>query len=651
MKHLLTSLLLLIFIANLSIAESLTKTSMAPLNLGEITAQGWLEDQLQIQADGLSGHLDEFWPDIKNSQWFGGTAEGWERAPYWLDGIIPLAYTLDDKVLKAKVERYIDIILKKQDKDGWLGPKNDDIKNFDIWSQFLALKMLGQYQKATGREDVKVVMLKSLKRINQHISENPLRRWAKSRWFEALIAIHQLYEETGEEWLLETADMLKKQGTDWGGLFEKNPITEITPKGKWNHLGHVVNNAMAIKANGLYWRQSNDPKDKAAVYDIIEKLHKYHGMPTGVFTGDECLAGKNPTQGTELCSVVEYMYSLEILMSIFGDPAFGDSLEKITYNALPATFSPDMWSHQYDQQVNQVKCSIEKRNWTTNSNESNLFGLEPNYGCCTSDLSQGWPKFAAHLWMKKDAGLAAVAYAPCLVETKLDDKNVKVSVKTDYPFRDKIEITVTTDKPGKFPIYLRIPAWAKSPKIAIGKRTISPKPGTFHKINRKWKNSTKITLTVPSAPTIIRGYNNAASIQKGPLVYGLKIGEKWKAVNQNKPHRQHPHGDWEVHPTTPWNYALSVSEETIGQDITFVEKPMSKMPFAPDNAPITATVKAVKLPGWKIVNGSADTTPKSPVIAEGVIEEVTLIPYGCTNLRIAEFPTLIKGVLIKNNFN
>ena len=79
---------------------------------------------------------------------------------------------------------------------------------------------------------------------------------------------------------------------------------------------------------------------------------------TGVFTGDECLAGKRPTQGTELCAVVEYAYSLEVLLSIIGDPAFGDRLEKIVFNALPATFSPDMWSHQYDQQVNQIECSI-----------------------------------------------------------------------------------------------------------------------------------------------------------------------------------------------------------------------------------------------------------------------------------------------------
>jgi hypothetical protein len=65
--------------------------AFVPLTLGSIKPSGWLKDQLRIQRAGLSGHLDEFWPDIKDSAWFGGKAEGWERVPYWLDGIVPLA--------------------------------------------------------------------------------------------------------------------------------------------------------------------------------------------------------------------------------------------------------------------------------------------------------------------------------------------------------------------------------------------------------------------------------------------------------------------------------------------------------------------------------------------------------------------------------
>ncbi|MHC4738054.1 MAG: beta-L-arabinofuranosidase domain-containing protein [Planctomycetota bacterium] len=625
---------------NVCFAAGLEDVVFRPLDLGEITAQGWLKHQLQIQADALSGNLDLFWPDIQKSAWFDGDAEGWERAPYWLDGVIPLAYTLDDPNLKEKVTRYINIIVERQHDDGWLGPKNDNLKEFDLWSHFLAWKMLAQYQKATGNVKVKEAIVKDIRRIDQHIDKAPLKSWAWSRWFEALVAIYQLYEETQEDWFLKVANKLRSQGANWPDFWAKTPITKPTPDGKWNLWGHVVNNAMALKAGPLCWRMTGEDADRMAVYDMMEKLDRYHGMVTGVFSGDECLAGKNPTQGTELCSVVEYMYSLEVLLSLLGDPAFGDRLEKICFNALPATFSPDMWSHQYDQQVNQVECSIKKRNWTTNGPQSNIYGLEPNYGCCTSNLSQGWPKFAAHLWMRKDDGLAAVAYAPCLVKTQIGAAIVKLRVKTEYPFRDRIDFTVAVDKPSKFSVYLRIPAWSKEAFVVVDGKKAKASAGTFFRIERKWNKKTKLRLVLPAKPQIVRGYNNAAAILRGPLLFGLKIGEKWTAVNKDKKYREPPHGDWEVYPTSPWNYALDVSEKTVEKDVVFSHKTLGKMVFSPKDAPVVAKVKAVRLPEWKMVKGSAGPTPKSPVKVEGEFEQVTLIPYGCTNLRIAEFPTL-----------
>jgi len=53
--------------------------ALDPLPLGQVRSAGWLLDQLRIQAAGLSGHLDEFWPDVARSRWIGGDAEGWER--------------------------------------------------------------------------------------------------------------------------------------------------------------------------------------------------------------------------------------------------------------------------------------------------------------------------------------------------------------------------------------------------------------------------------------------------------------------------------------------------------------------------------------------------------------------------------------------
>ena len=104
----------------------LQKLKRIPYTTREIHPAGWLKRQLEIQAEGLSGHLDEIWPDIRDSRWIGGDKEGWERVPYWLDGFIPLAWLLDREDLKARARRYIDAILDGQKEDGWICPCVDE---------------------------------------------------------------------------------------------------------------------------------------------------------------------------------------------------------------------------------------------------------------------------------------------------------------------------------------------------------------------------------------------------------------------------------------------------------------------------------------------------------------------------------------------
>lgn len=622
------------------------KTAFTPLALGSIKPLGWLKSQLHTQADGLSGHLDETWPDVGgNSGWLGGTGESWERGPYYLDGLLPLAYLLEDDKLKAKAQRFIDWTLKSQKPNGMFGPGSND----DWWPRMVMVKVLAQYQEATSDPRVIPMMTRYFEYQLKALQERPLTSWGKYRWQDQALIVLWLHDRTGNPKLLELMRLLHSQGYDWVAQFDRFVYHDTVSKAEIAESAknpgthdvrmetHGVNNGEAVKTGAVWSRISGVPADRGAVLKMITELEKHHGLPNGMFSCDEHFAGPNPSQGSELCAVVEYMYSLEQSLAILGDPSLADRLEKLAFNALPGTMTDDMWAHQYDQQPNQVECSLHKEPWSTNGVESNLFGLEPNFGCCTANFSQGWPKFAASLFMASaDDGVVAVAYSPCSAHFKIKGADITIVEETEYPFRSSIRMTVNVSRPTAFPFLLRIPGWTADAEIRVnGEPQNGLHAGAFARIERKWSQGDTVELNFPMEPRVIGGFNDSVSIERGPLVFSYGIDTTWLKLRERG-----MTADWQLYPASRWNYALGVSPLSSKSKITVVERPVTGHPFALTGAPVQLRVKAKLLPTWMAVEGVAQTVPRGPVTSGEAEETITLVPYAAAKLRITSFPCL-----------
>lgn len=616
----------------------LQPTPFIALPLGSIEPAGWLRDQLHIQAEGLTGHLDEFWPNVgPQSSWLGGSGEDWERGPYYLDGLLPLAYLLHDERLIAKVQPWIEWTLAGQGKDGQFGPRTNE----DWWSRMIMLKVLMQYAEVASDERIVPFLTNYFRYQAAHLPRRPLSGWSQARGGENMLAAQWLYNRTGEAFLLDLVELLHGQSFDWTDIFTHFPFWRPYTA-NYDLRAHVVNVAMALKEPALYALLSGNPAHRTAARKGIETLMLYHGQVNGLFSGDEMLAGTHPSQGTELCAVVEYMFTLEHLVWIFGDGFYADMLEKVAFNALPAAISPDWRSHQYDQQANQVLCTLAKRNWTANGDESNLFGLEPNYGCCTVNMHQGWPKFASHQWMaSSDGGLAAVSYAPCRVSSAVaDGMPVMLNVETGYPFSDKIAIAIQPTHTAHFPLYLHIPGWCTIPSLSVNGQPVDVITGDtgYVRLDREWQPGDVIQLSLPMQARIERRGQGAISVQRGPLVFALPIKERWQKLRGNE-----PYVDWEVYPDSPWNYGLLIDAARPDSSFAVHTRPLARQPLAAADAPVLLTTKGRRIPSWGMVMNSADTPPLSPVVSDEPVEEVTLVPYGCARLRIAEIPIIDKS--------
>jgi hypothetical protein len=375
--------------------------------------------------------------------------------------------------------------------------------------------------------------------------------------------------------------------------------------------------------------------DRGGFRQMLAMLDQYHGLPNGMFSCDEHFAGRNPSQGSELCTVVETMFSLEQSLAILGDSSIGDRLEQIAFNALPGTFTDDMWAHQYNQEPNQVEVSLHRKPWTTDGPESNLYGLEPNFGCCTANFHQGWPKFVASLWMASyDDGRVAAAYSPCEADSVVGDTAVHLIEETEYPFRENIRIAVDPDAPVRFPLRCRIPAWTSEATIKVNGTVQPAQTATgFVKLDRIWKRGDVVEIRLPMAPLLSRGYHDSLSVSRGPLVFSYAIGEDWVKLRTRG-----MTADWQVFPSSEWNYALSVQEEENAGALPVEEHPIGGSVFALDGTPVTIQAPARKVPNWRAVDGVADPVPQSPVLTPEADDTIRLVPYAAAKLRITAFP-------------
>lgn len=631
---------------------------------------------MQLMADGLPGHMHEFYRLVKDAPWMGGDREYSplnEAYTYYFDGLIPLAYGLDDPRLIEHVLRSTDWLLSQQHEDGWLGPETD-LPRRNFWGRYPLFLGLIQLAEAEPRLSDAIVrsmhdfinlMHKMLSDGHQGYVWKPGdlfdEQWGRSRAADMIIALQWLYEkhphDKGEK-LHECMVFMYEMAYDWSywfsdDVFLKDDLDNFPAELTSSLFPYVhgVNAGQGLKSPAVMRRITRDDRLGNSTRNGVKWTFDYHGTPLGAIIGDEREAGLSPVRGTELCSVVETMYSLNYLYQALGDKEFAERAELATHNAMPTMILPFWWAHQYVAQTNQpVSQELNGSPFWNVGPWGQTFGTEPNYPCCAVRFSTGLPKFISASFVKDgDDGLAHTLLGPAEVHTDLQTRNkIRIRCTTNYPFTNLLEYHIKARHSFRFSV--RVPSWADPATSGIefshnGKQ-LPLKPDNHTGLH---------TVVIPAGKTTFEIWfganlriepraNNTISVHHGALLYSLAIdGEYYSDRPSRYPDNQAPDQarDWTIYPTDPWNIAIDPSTLKFYQYDNRYDEYLPNPIWAENAPPVSVSALGCQI-DWNMTAGG--WAPEPPPLGgrncTGRAFPVELRPVGSAKLHMAELPTV-----------
>ena len=613
---------------------------------------------MKLMSSGLAGHQYDFYHIVQHSPWLGGHSEYsplHEGLPYWFNGLVPLAYGLNDFRLVQQVEDASDYVLNHQQSDGWLGP--EPIGNRDLWGRFPFMLGLIQQVEAEPKRATKIIpaMYRFIKLMHKMLLDgNGLRQiWGQVRYPDMIISLQWLYEnhpEDNAQLLIETMYLLKQHGMDWTSYWTESnyffkdldlvrpPVKDPSPDFPFTH---GVNAVQGLKAGAVLYRLDFNQSLIRTSRDAVNWTFTYHGDPAGSVIGDERESGMAPNRGSELCTAVEAMYSLSYLYQMFGDKTYADRCELAAFNALPVSITSDHWARQYLALPNEPFAERLDRPtpfWNVGPNGI-VYGLEPNYPCCTVNMPQGLPKYLSASYVRVgENGIGHALLGPAEVSTKTKTGTIiTISCNTTYPFGPVLSYKITSST--AFTLHLRVPGWADArtsfveingngaenpiqPDIITGMTSVSLPAGT-----------NAVTYRLGASIRVEPRGNDSVSIYHGSLLYALDVGQTVSNLpvilfNESVayptvdgppqiPTQAH---DFSFVNTRPWNIAIDPSSLQLhapadNTTVTTLKNPI----FDYEAPPSYITGKGCQI-NWVLNQGVPEALPKLP---EGAIWNCT----------------------------
>ncbi|NOU35824.1 MAG: glycosyl hydrolase [Kiritimatiellaceae bacterium] len=648
------------------------KAAFTEVPLAEIRPGGWIQRWLEIQKHGLTGHLEVAGFPFASKLWackhiafqYGEPWWPYEQTAYWIDGFTRCGYLLDDPELMKKTREQVDYVLKHADPDGYLGPKGcKKPMPAGRWSHSIFFRAMIAHFYATGDQRI-------IPALKKHYLCSAYD-YAGGRDVCNVEIMCWLYGQTGESKLLAMAEEAYQE-YDRTAKGPERDLRASELKKDTPATIHGVTFIETVKQGSILYMYTGNRRYLQPSVNGFRKLDRHHMLIDGVPSSHEELHGKSPKDVHETCDIADYAWSAGYLLMATGHTDFADKIERACFNAAPGAVTPDFKALQYFSGPNQVVLNKNSSHSLSSAGGQWMcYRPKPGTECCTGQINRVMPCYVSRMWMQKDGNPAAVLYGPGSYSFKSGRQDITITQETNYPFGEEIDFLFRMNRPAKFTFWLRIPGWCRNAKILINGKPLKRKltAGTMTGITRLFAHTDRITLVLPMELNRIDWIGGGVAIERGPLLYSLKIEED-RRIDSDDPNQTKEFPAYVMFPKSSWNYALSLDKKPLSEQIEVQLHAMTSEPWT--NPPVSLRVPAKKIKGWTLsrpesipateralldpVNniwgpkramqkGDYLMTPDLPdekTVKAGLSKKeelITLVPYGCTQLRLTLFPS------------
>ena len=520
-------------------------------------------EQLE-KVGALTAYQWEWNPDGKNRPWriwVGDVAKWLEAASYTLS-------RNPDEGLARLAETAIENILKGQKEDGYL--YSNPIAPDQRWTNLQeghehydvghAIEAAVAYYQATGKRE----LLDGLCRCADLLDANFGRQKGKRRGYdgheEIELALVKLYRVTGRKRYLKLAKFfIDERG--------REPDYFVLEKEECKRRGIPMRGWMSDYS----YVQAHRPvrEQREAVGHSVRAMYLYSGMAdVAAETGDgELLAAcrrlwksttgrrmyiigavgsrpkveaftfdydlPNETGYAETCANIALALFAHRMLQIDAHSEYADVMERALYNGVLSGLSLDGKTFFYANHLTVFPHGAPDPSDHVATARQEWFSC----ACCPPNIARTLAGLGRFVYSTGKSAIYVHLYVGGSAEAEVGGRKVVLRQQTDYPWKEKVRITLEPERAGTFTVALRIPGWCRKARVAVNGEAIDAAGKTrkgYACIRRRWEKGDRIDLTLPmpvervEAHPSVRMDCGKVALQRGPVVYCLEEADNGK---------------------------------------------------------------------------------------------------------------------------